>query len=231
MSNQIRQYTRSLLTNEAERYDTAWLQKLKLLETGSIYYPNHFEKTDQCEIFTALKKELEASKCETVQWSRHYKIGNPTFLPTFNKIIERLAKLFDVEIAETRLNYYPNQESWKPFHHDRTTDDETSNIKENFTMGASFGATRSLAFIDVETERTFSIPQNNGDIFAFTAAVNKIFQHGVPKTNAVKGERFSIIAWGYENKNREKQIVKKVVEKGRNENSKGKKRNQRLRFL
>ena len=97
-------------------------------------------------------------------------------------------------------------------------------------MGASFGATRSLAFKDVETERTFGIPQNNGDIFAFNAGVNKVFQHGVPKTNVIKGERFSIIAWGYENGGLENR-VKKVVEKGRNENSKGRKRNQRLRFL
>ena len=39
-------------------------------------------------------------------------------------------------------------------------------------------------------------PQNNGDIFAFNADLNKAFMHGIPKANSNIGERFSIIAWG-----------------------------------
>ena len=67
-------------------------------------------------------------------------------------------------------------------------------------MGASFGAPRELAFLHVESDARFSFPQLNGDVFAFDAAVNKQFQHGVPKggeKGGVKsGPRFSIIAWG-----------------------------------
>ena len=65
-------------------------------------------------------------------------------------------------------------------------------------MGASFGAERELAFEHVESGARFSFPQHNGDVFAFDAAVNARFQHGVPKgTSATaSGPRFSIIAWG-----------------------------------
>jgi len=63
-------------------------------------------------------------------------------------------------------------------------------------MGASFGASRELVFLHEASGRTFSFPQNNGDIFAFTSTANSAFMHGIPKTSARIGQRFSIIAWG-----------------------------------
>ena len=47
------------------------------------------------------------------------KIENPTNLPTFNKIVDELSKLFNVDVSETRLNYYPDQNSWKCPHKDK----------------------------------------------------------------------------------------------------------------
>ena len=48
-------------------------------------------------------------------------------------------------------------------------------------QGASFGASRELQFLHEPSGQTFSFPQNNGDIFAFTSSVNQRFKHGVPK--------------------------------------------------
>ena len=64
-------------------------------------------------------------------------------------------------------------------------------------MGASFGGERELEFLHEPSGGTFTFPQKNGDVFAFTTEVNKRFKHGVPKlTRGIGGPRFSIIAWG-----------------------------------
>jgi hypothetical protein len=72
--------------------------------------------------------------------------------------------------------------------------------KEDFTMGASFGATRELVFMHPKSGgQQFSFPQKNGDVFAFDSVVNQRFQHGVPRaasSSTAPAPRFSIIAWG-----------------------------------
>ncbi len=104
-----------------------------------------------------------------------------------------MAARFGVKVIQTRLNYYKDGSDWKPFHHDSHA---YGDKEENFTMGASFGASRELVFVHDATKNKFSFPQNNGDVFAFNREVNQKFMHGVPKTNHEIGERFSIIAWG-----------------------------------
>jgi alkylated DNA repair dioxygenase AlkB len=88
---------------------------------------------------------------------------------------------FPVEIFATRLNLYRDGLDWKPFHHDSHA--YAGGKKEDFTIGASFGAERSLAF-QHPSGHEFTIPQRNGDIFAFTSEVNKRFKHGVPRVRA-----------------------------------------------
>jgi len=130
-----------------------------------------------------------------VNWSKHLKHENPDFSPTFNQIITKMANYFDVEVYASRLNFYCDGSDWKPFHHDSHAY-VGSGIREDFTMGASFGASRQLVFLHPSSGQTFAFPQNNGDVFAFTAEANKRFQHGIPKVNQIVGPRFSIIAWG-----------------------------------
>lgn len=193
--NEIVKYMKGLFESEEDRYNEKWLEHLKLLEKRCIYYPEYFEKKEDRTIFESLRRELEEKEqCELKSWSKHFKFENPLVLPTFQKIIERLGQLFNVEIIETRLNFYPDENSWKPYHHDRHY---SGQCREDFTMGASFGSTRFLAFRPVEDEeRFFQIPQTNGDIFAFDATINKLFQHGIPKSSYLTGPRFSLIAWG-----------------------------------
>jgi hypothetical protein len=49
-------------------------------------------------------------------------------------------------VHASRLNFYPNSSSWKPFHHDSHAYGDKG-TKEDFTMGASFGASRQLVFL------------------------------------------------------------------------------------
>lgn len=53
-------------------------------------------------------------------------------------------------------------------------------------MGASFGAPRELVILHEASKQQFAFPQHNGDVFAFTSAVNKQFMHGVPRVVNIK---------------------------------------------
>ncbi|KAF8821798.1 hypothetical protein IE077_001536 [Cardiosporidium cionae] len=130
-------------------------------------------------------------------WSRHCIHENPQFSPTFRFILDQLEKYFDVEIFASRLNLYRNGSDWKPFHHDSHAYSKDHKQAEDFTMGASFGASRELVFLHEPSSHHLSIPQNNGDVFAFASDVNRKLKHGVPQLPKGKvGPRFSVIAWG-----------------------------------
>ncbi len=166
-----------------------------ILKGGCAYIPNFFCDTPNYEIFHKLKSEIDI--LNMVNWSKHFKYENPEFSETFNDIVKKMEQHFNVKVMQTRLNYYKDGNDWKPLHHDRHAYGEGKDkIREDFTMGATFGATRALEFVHDETKLTFSFPQNNGDVFAFNADVNKKFMHGVPKIHKPIGERFSVIAWG-----------------------------------
>ena len=195
--NKASLHAKNIFTNSLDRYDAAIIADYKkILNGGCIYLPNFFEKTIERIIFEKLKNELEENKseCDRVQWSKHFKYENPKFLPTFNAIVDEMAEYFNVKICQTRLNYYKDNTSWKPFHKDSHR--KYNGIKENFTMGASFGDTRALEFKHDGSNKKFRFPQNNGDIFAFNSKINSKFMHGVPRTRKIVGPRFSIIAWG-----------------------------------
>lgn len=184
-------YAKTLIKSEIDRYDSDIIDDYQTtLNNGSVYISNFFEQRYDRTIFNKLKNEINNSDCKQVMWSKHFKYENPTFLPTFNNIIGQMAKHFNVQVCNTRLNYYKDHTCYKPFHKDSHVG------KENFTMGVSFGNTRALEFKHENTGRKFRFPQHNGDIFCFDSQVNQVFFHGVPKTNKRVGERFSLIAWG-----------------------------------
>ena len=132
-----------------------------------------------------------------INWSKHYKYENPDFSPTFQKIIAFMASYFDCTVFASRLNFYCDATSWKPFHYDSHSRN-SEGICEDFTFGVSFGGSRELAFLHPPSGQEFAFPQHNGDVFAFDSLVNQKFMHGVPKTNdPATGPRFSIIGWGH----------------------------------
>lgn len=195
--NKVSLYSSHILKSDIAKTNPILLSDIDLLlKNKCIYLPNFMCELSDNSLFDNLKTELTNNPL--VKWSSHFKFENPDFSETFNKIIAQMAKNLDVKVLQSRLNYYPDGSSFKPMHKDRHAyiNDENKKIKENFTMGASFGASRCLDFIHEESGEKFTFPQNNGDIFAFDSDVNKKFLHGVPKTNKKIGPRFSVIAWG-----------------------------------
>lgn len=133
---------------------------------------------------------------------------------SFNLIVAKLAAYFDVDVRATCVNLYRDGRHYVPFHHDNS---DPKDEREWLTIGASFGFQRSLDFLhigQVEYERKqhiqnrigyhyqkwkqrFSIQQMNGDVFAFSSKMNRIFKHSVPRIyDKTCGPRFSVMVWG-----------------------------------
>src|SRR5207248_1265208 len=104
-------------------------------------------QTSNLEIFSKLKSELsKTDSSNLVNWSKHFKYENPSNSETFNQIVNQMGNHFNVKVMQTRLNYYPDNTTYKPLHRDQHAylNESQQRILENFTMGASFGASRSL---------------------------------------------------------------------------------------
>ena len=209
VGNMAGAFARKALRDEFSNSDGSLMADFESVLSGEcIYLPEFHCGKDDFGLLAGLAKDMQAQTQNSAQdgsdggminWSQHLKHENPEFSVTFKKIVKELAEYFDVEVYATRLNFYRDGSDWKPFHHDSHAFGGRS-LREDFTVGASFGAERTLAFLHEKTNSQFSFPQNNGDVFAFTTEVNKRFKHGVPKLNSggasTAGPRFSIIAWG-----------------------------------
>lgn len=135
--------------------------------------------------------------------------------PTFNLIIERIARYFSMDVKATRFNWYQKNEDWKAFHYDSAAIDERRARTQNFTIGVSFGAKREIAFQVAnhkDCRYVVSFPLDNGTTFCFGKDVNIDWRHGIlpikQNTDIFQGiqanstnnvGRISIIAWGYIN--------------------------------
>jgi hypothetical protein len=194
--NNAKKYASSLIKSEFDRTNSDLNEDYKkILDNGCFYLPNFFCSTLDKTIFNSLKTDLTNYNSELVKWNKHSKYENPEFSTTFNNIVKKIADHFNVDVYQTRLNYYNNGLDFKTMHRDSHAYGEKA-LRENITVGASFGDPRELQFLHEKSGKKFSFPQNNGDVFAFTSDINNKFLHGVPKTNAKIGPRFSIIVWG-----------------------------------
>jgi len=110
--------------------------------------------------------------------------------------VEALAQAFEVDVLETRVNVYRRGlDHFKPQHQDRNAHDDAAG---NVTVGASFGAPRSLEFVGVAPlEARFTFRQSSGDVFAFDSTVNAAFTHGVPRSADSREDRLSVVVWGW----------------------------------
>ena len=196
--NMIHIYINQLIRSDSEKINCDLNHSIKLLLKGAYYYPHLICDEKDLTIFNNILGELtREEELKFVNWSKHYKIENPRFSDTFNKIIEQISKIFDVTVCETRLNYYKDRNDWKPLHHDSHA--YGNNIREDFTIGISFGASRELLFVHEKSGNGFKFPQGNGDVFAFDHNVNKDFLHGVTKSIKEVGPRISLVAWCKQN--------------------------------
>ena len=217
MTNSIAKYATAILSggSESKRVDAGLSETVSKIVSGNAVYIEGFHcEEDDFRLLEQLAEDLEESRYSTtsskrkgeedfgggvMNWSKHLKQENPEFSETFRTVVERMASYFDVDVYATRLNFYRDGSDWKPYHHDSHAFGANGR-KEDFTMGASFGAQRALSFLHEPSASSFEFPQKNGDVFAFSSEVNAAMQHGVPRLSGheqfVANPRFSVIAWG-----------------------------------
>ena len=196
--NDALKFANKALRSERSMVDGQLLADFEAVLSGNAIYLPYFHCSG-CDygLLASLGREMEvaAQLGGMVEWSKHLKHENPDFSETFQRVVDAMSDYFDVEVYATRMNFYRDGTDWKPFHHDSHAYGGRAQ-REDFTMGASFGGSRELIFLHEPSGNTFTFPQNNGDVFAFTSEVNKRFKHGVPKAKSNNDPRFSIIAWG-----------------------------------
>ena len=196
MKNNILKYANNLIKSDYMKCNPdIYTDFQNILDGECIYLPNFFCEINNYDILLRLVDELKNNNSGMISWSKHMKYENPDFSPTFNEIIQKMSDYFDTEIYHTRMNFYKDGSDWKPFHHDSHAYGGKA-LREDFTIGCSFGASRNLAILHEKTQQEFTFPQTNGDVFCFTSNVNKKFKHGVPKSRNIDiGPRISIIIW------------------------------------
>jgi hypothetical protein len=182
---------------------------LEIKSRDVIIVPNLF--TDMGDVYNKILDEIDAIKHNDKIWVNWHGdthlIANDhenwkTHSQTFNKVIECISKYFKMNVKATRLNWYDSA-SHKPKHFDAAAIDEKKALTQNFTVGVSFGETRSVEFEHAKTRTSINISLSDGSTYAFSKDVNVQWRHGIPplekeKQSAGNG-RISIIAWGYLN--------------------------------
>ena len=205
-TNSITKYASAILRgSESKRVDAQLLDSVSKIVSGNAVYIERFHcEENDYQTLERLANDLDRNAKEEeeegmINWSKHLKQENPEFSETFRTIVERMAEYFDVDVFATRLNFYRDGSDWKPYHHDSHAFGANGH-KEDFTMGASFGAPRALSFLREPSASSFEFPQKNGDVFAFSSEVNAAMKHGVPQLSGQEqfenNPRFSVIAWG-----------------------------------
>ena len=184
--------------------DKTTLADEQVLLRDVIIAPNVFIDFATGEVYSKLVSEIEACGDELQKlWHGDTHIIADDHMdwksksPTFQLVLDRLGKFFDMDIQATRLNWYKDTSHWKPFHHDAAALKEDKALLQNFTVAVSFGATRDAAFENAKTRTVVSMPQPDGSIYAFAKDTNVLWRHGILKEDVTREEgRISIIAWG-----------------------------------
>ena len=194
--------------------------KPNITESDVFILPGLFDESDN-SIYLKLLEEIEsASKDPNHLWKPWH--GNTHLIaddhlqwkkscPTFNSIIDQIAKYFDMDVKATRFNLYEDLRDYKPMHFDAAAIDPKKAATQNLTVGVSFGYTRSVEFEHAVNRSRVSFPLSNGTIYGFGKQANIDWRHGIPPikpeiineiescTPKESTGRISIILWGKSN--------------------------------
>jgi hypothetical protein len=176
-----------------------------------VLVPNIICQRNDLTIYNKLLEEMEATGFDQEKlfklWhgNSHMIVDDQAYkwkemCPTFNMIVDKLAKYFNMKVNSTRFNFYQDSMDHKPFHFDAAAIKPHIAKVQNFTVGISFGACRDITFEHDKTRNIVSFPLFNGQIYCFSRDINVKWRHGVPQLPANKQHnngRISIILWGW----------------------------------
>ena len=186
----------------------------KFNDNDIIVVPQFLEESENLELYNKLYnkllKEIEESGIKNDDlWKLWHgdthliaddNVNWKEKVPTFDLITKKIETYFNITAKSTRLNLYKDSNDWKPFHHDAAAFKPEIAKIQDFTVGISFGATRSIAFEQNKTRTTISIPMPNCTAYGFAKGVNSDWKHGIPQINPEESfsdeGRISIIVWG-----------------------------------
>jgi len=182
----------------------------KFNDNDIIVIPNFMEENQALDLYKQLIHEIEESGIKNDDlWKLWHgethliaddNVNWKEKVPTFEKITKKIETYFNMTAKSTRLNMYKDSNDWKPFHHDAAAFKPEIAKIQDFTVGISFGAMRSIAFEQNHTRTTISIPLPNCTAYGFAKGVNSNWKHGIPqidpKLDYSNDGRISIIVWG-----------------------------------
>jgi hypothetical protein len=184
----------------------------KLTTRDVVLVPNLFDDFEKGEIYKKLVDELDNCGIpkehllklwhgnETIAGTHMIaddRSGFKNRCPTFLMIVERLKSYFEMDVKASRLNWYEDTSQWKPMHKDSSAVNPEKAKIQNFTVAVSFGVTRDVAFECASSRTVISIPQGDGEVYAFCKDANVKWRHGILQDMPVRREgRISIICWG-----------------------------------
>lgn len=162
------------------------------------YLPNFLCKKQEMSLFHQLQKELTFQPAwlasSGLPFSRHLCVVSEDVLqqaPTLHAILEHLAEVFNLQPVRCLLNLYRHGGDFCNLHADQYQGDE------NFSVGICFGEERQLLFEENgEKKAQWTLPQRNGDVFAYGKALNGAWKHGVPPTLEVEEPSLVVMLWG-----------------------------------
>ncbi len=193
--------------------------ELEIQSNDVIVVPDIFNSPSDADIYDRLLKEVYATKFDKNKLIHEWHEGCHLIVddhfdwkkdcPTFNYVIDKIKKYFNMDIKATRFNIMEDLKDHKFFHYDGAAIKPDIAKIQNFTIGVSFGYTRDIAF-QVANHRdcrsVVSFPLPSGTTYGFAKDVNIDWRHGVPPIRTHQNYvpepehgRISIVAWGWVN--------------------------------
>lgn len=183
---------------------------LTQIENGEyLFYPDFFTKSDS-DLFLQKMKENIAWKLESMSmygkqvnfprlmaWygdnDKSYSFSGKTFEPqTWTKelieVKEKIEPISKVVFNSVLLNLYRNGNDSMSWH----TDAEKELGRNPVIASVNFGATRKFQLRHIHTKEKLEIELTHGSLLIMQGELQHYWQHQVPKTSKVVGERINL---------------------------------------
>jgi alkylated DNA repair dioxygenase AlkB len=199
---------RIVVETSSERFSKEYITSKDVILAPNVFGKELMEdlkkEIDQCGISKEQLFKLWHSNCHYIADD---KLLWKNKVPTFNKIIEKMAQFFNVKVEATRLNIY-KENDFKYWHHDQASFNPRTAQKQNFTICLNLGTTRTVGFRLEKSRTIVTMPIQDGEIYCFSKQVNIDWEHGVYKRTKTPDHqddqtdikqdplRMSIVIWG-----------------------------------